>query len=236
MRPGRRLLVVDKPERTQTQILVGTLGTSPHDDDHVPLVVGERRLRRDLHLAPDEGDPLQARLVVRRERAHGHRPAAAVVGPVDLPRRRGRRALPRAVARAPRGLGRATGVTPREVAFIQRYLVRSHAFEIDTATKRLHQALDVELSRLPRGLLLGWIERVRAVTPESASAAVKKPHPPRRSARRGRRHRRQVLDPLRSAIPRPGEVERRALRRRVARLARTRGSPRFARASANLVS
>ena len=40
MRAGRRLLVVDKPERTQTQILVGTLGTSPHDDDHVPLVVG----------------------------------------------------------------------------------------------------------------------------------------------------------------------------------------------------
>ncbi len=39
MRPGRRLLVVDKPERTQTQILVGTLGTSPHDDDHVPLIV-----------------------------------------------------------------------------------------------------------------------------------------------------------------------------------------------------
>ena len=39
MRPGRRLLVVDKPERTQTQILVGTMGTSPHDEDHVPLVV-----------------------------------------------------------------------------------------------------------------------------------------------------------------------------------------------------
>ena len=40
MRAGRRLLVVDKPERTQTQILVGTMGTSAHDDDHVPMVVG----------------------------------------------------------------------------------------------------------------------------------------------------------------------------------------------------
>ena len=35
------------------------------------------------------------------------------------------------------------GVTPREVAFIERFLVRSYAFEIDTAAKRLHQALDV---------------------------------------------------------------------------------------------
>ena len=41
------------------------------------------------------------------------------------------------------------GVTPAELAFIQRYLVRSHAFEVDTAPKRLHQALDVELLGLP---------------------------------------------------------------------------------------
>src|SRR5581483_9797823 len=33
--PGRRLLFVDKPDRTQTQILIGTLGTHPEDDDHV---------------------------------------------------------------------------------------------------------------------------------------------------------------------------------------------------------
>src|SRR5262249_22233598 len=40
VKAGRRLLLVDKPERTQTQILIGGLGTSPHDDDHVPLGVG----------------------------------------------------------------------------------------------------------------------------------------------------------------------------------------------------
>jgi zinc protease len=37
--PGRRLVFVDKPERTQTQILIGGLGTSPHDPDHIPLSV-----------------------------------------------------------------------------------------------------------------------------------------------------------------------------------------------------
>src|SRR4029077_1911686 len=39
LEPGRRVLVIDKPERTQTQILIGTLGTSPHDPDHVALLV-----------------------------------------------------------------------------------------------------------------------------------------------------------------------------------------------------
>ena len=40
----------------------------------------------------------------------------------------------------------AGGVTAREVSFIQRYLVRSHAFDVDTAAKRVHQALDVAVA------------------------------------------------------------------------------------------
>ena len=65
------------------------------------------------------------------------------------------------------------GVTPREVAFIERFLVRSYAFEIDTAAKRLHQALDVELLGLPPDYYTSWTERVRGVTAAGASAAVK---------------------------------------------------------------
>src|SRR5690606_14210509 len=38
--PGRRLVLVDKPERTQTQILIGGLGTHPTDPDHTALLVG----------------------------------------------------------------------------------------------------------------------------------------------------------------------------------------------------
>jgi zinc protease len=57
---------------------------------------------------------------------------------------------------------------------MQRYLVRSHAFDVDTAPKRLHQALDVELLALPPDYFTGWISRVNAVTPEAATAAVKK--------------------------------------------------------------
>ncbi len=155
MRPGRRLLLADKPERTQTQMLVGTLGTAADDDDHVALVVANAVF----------GGTFTSRLMKEiRSKVAG-------------------------------------GVTPREVSFIQRYLVRSHAFDVDTAAKRLHQALDVELLALPPDYFSGWVQRVREVTAEAASLAVK-----------NRIHTEnllsvvvgtasQVLDPLRSALP-----------------------------------
>ena len=64
------------------------------------------------------------------------------------------------------------GVTPAEMDFIKLYLSRSHAFDIDTATKRLHQALDVELLGLPKDYYTGYVEAVKRVTAESANRAV----------------------------------------------------------------
>jgi zinc protease len=205
MRPGRRLLVVDKPERTQTQILVGTLGTSPHDEDHVSLVVGNAvfggtftsRLMKEIRSKRGWSYGASARTGVDRRRQSWVLwtfPAATDAGPclklsIDL--------LDAWVA---------GGVTPREVAFIQRYLVRSHAFEIDTATKRVHQALDGECLSLPADYFSGWLDRVRAVTPEGASAAVKNRIHPDDLLVVVVGTAAQVLDPLRSAIPGLAEV------------------------------
>jgi zinc protease len=93
------------------------------------------------------------------------------------------------------------GVTPREVAFIERYLVRSHAFEIDTAAKRLHQALDVELLALPADYYTKWTEHVRAVTAESAGAAVRARIRPQDVLAVVVGTAAQVLAPLRDAVP-----------------------------------
>jgi len=200
LRPGRRLLVVDKPERTQTQILVATLGTSPHDEDHVPLVVANAvfggtftsRLMREVRSKRGWSYGASARTVIDRHRQAWVMwtfPAAEDAAPclkltVEL------------MEAWVQG-----GVLPREVAFIQRYLIRSHAFDVDTAAKRLHQALDVELLALPADYYGGWVDAVRAVTPEAAGAAV-----------RNRIHTgdllavvvgtaSQVLEPLRAALP-----------------------------------
>ncbi|HEY8091226.1 MAG TPA: pitrilysin family protein [Polyangiaceae bacterium] len=172
MRKGRHLLVVDKPERTQTQILVGTLGTSAHDGDHVPLVVSNAVF----------GGTFTSRLMREVRSKRGWSYGASARTGVD--RRRQSWVMwtfPAAEDAAPcleltLGLLDAwvkDGVTAEEIAFIQQDLVLSHAFDVDTAAKRLHQGLDVELLDLPADYYSGWTEHVKSVTPEAASRAVR---------------------------------------------------------------
>jgi zinc protease len=200
LRAGRRLLVVDKPERTQTQILVGTLGTSPHDDDHVPLVVANAvfggtftsRLMREVRSKRGWSYGASARTVVDRRRQAWVMwtfPAAEDAAPC----------LKLTLALMETWVH--DGVTPREVSFIERYLVRSHAFEVDTAAKRLHQALDIELLALPDDYYAKWTERVRAVSAESASAAVRQRIRPQDVLAVVVGTASQVLAPLRDAMP-----------------------------------
>jgi zinc protease len=205
MKPGRRLLVVDKPERTQTQILVSTLGTSAHDDDHVPLIVGNAvfggtftsRLMKEIRSKRGWSYGASARTGIDRRRQSWVLwtfPAAADATPC----------LKLSLELLDAWV--AGGVTPREVAFIQRYLVRSHAFEVDTATKRLHQGLDGECLALPSDYFSAWLDRVRSVTPEAAAAAVKNRIRPDDLLVVVVGTAAQVLDPLRTAIPNLREV------------------------------
>ena len=169
---GRHLVFVDKPERTQTQILVGGLGTSATDPDHVALTVANAifggtftsRLTREVRGKRGWSYGASSRLGVDRRR-HSFVmwtfPAATDAAPcvaleIDL--------LEKLVA---------GGVTEREVKFIQRYLTRSWAFEIDTAQKRVHHALDVALLGLPADYYSGYVDHIAAVTPDAANAALR---------------------------------------------------------------
>jgi zinc protease len=199
IRPGRHLLLADKPERTQTQILVATLGTSAHDEDHVPLAVANAvfggtftsRLMREVRSKRGWSYGASARTLVDRRRQAWVMwtfPAAEDAAPcmkltLDLME-----------------AWVKDGVTAREVSFIARYLIRSHAFDVDTAAKRLHQALDVELLGLPADYYTSWIEHVRAVTAKSASAAVRSRIDPENMLAVVVGTAAQVLDPLRGAI------------------------------------
>jgi zinc protease len=169
---GRKLVFVDKPERTQTQIILGSLGTWPHDPDHVPFSVAvsifggtfTSRLMREVRTKRGWSYGAYARLAIERRR-HAFSmwtfPAAAdAPGCIELE------------------LGMLAdfvenGVTPREAAFMKKYLVRSHAFDVDTAAKRMHEALDVGLLALPPDYYSAYVDHVAAVTPESANGAIK---------------------------------------------------------------
>jgi zinc protease len=169
---GRRLVIVDKPERTQTQILMGGLGTHPRDADHVPLHVASTIF----------GGTFTSRLMkeIRADRGWSYGAYASL--PID--RRRQAFSLwtfpssddaPACIAHQLGMLERLIeeGITDEELEHAKNYLVRSHAFAIDTAAKRVGLALDEELLDLPEGYYEDYTRRVSSVTRDAVHAAIR---------------------------------------------------------------
>jgi zinc protease len=173
IKPGRRLVFVDKPERTQTQTLIGSLGTWPHDEDHFPLVTATAvlggtftsRMMREIRSKRGWSYGTSARLSIERKRhafTMAAQPGVADCAPcVELELQ----LLDDFVNK---------GITKRELGFIKNYLVRSYAFEVDTASKRLGQASETELLELPADYHTRYVDHVRDVTLESANAAAQR--------------------------------------------------------------
>jgi zinc protease len=173
VRKGRHLVFVDKPERTQTQTLIGSLGTWPHDEDHLPLVTATAilggtftsRMMREIRSKRGWSYGTSARLSIERRRhafTMSAAPGASDCAPciaLEL------ELLESFVER---------GVTKRELSFIKNYLVRSYAFDVDTAPKRLGQAVETDLLELPADYHTRYVDHVRDVTLETANLATKK--------------------------------------------------------------
>ena len=168
---GRRLTLVDKPDRTQTQILIGGLGTHPQDDDHLALHVANTVF----------GGTFTARLTQEVRAKRGWSYGAYSSLPIDRRRQafsmwtfpKGEDAAP-CIELQLKMLHelRTKGLTQRELSWAKKYLVRSHAFALDTASKRVGLLLDSALYGLPEGYYESYTERVKGVTLEAANAAV----------------------------------------------------------------
>ncbi|HVJ20346.1 MAG TPA: pitrilysin family protein [Polyangiaceae bacterium] len=168
---GRRLVIVDKPDRTQTQIIIGGLGSHPSDPDHFPLLLANTAF----------GGTFTARLMqeVRVKRGWSYGAYAS------LPYDRRRQAFsmwtfPKAGDAAEciklelelLAQWRQSGISEGELAWCKDFLVRSHAFAIDTASKRVGLLLDAALYDLPPGYHARYLDAIKAVTLESANRAV----------------------------------------------------------------
>jgi zinc protease len=169
---GRRLVFVDKPERTQTQILMGEVGSHPRDSDHIPLHVATTIF----------GGTFTSRMMraIRSERGWSYGAYARL--PYDAERDAFSMWTFPAAKDAAACIGlqlelldawREKGILPKELSFAQRYLMRSHAFDVDTAQKRVHQKLDVDLFDLPADYHSKYLEHVEAVTLLQANEAIK---------------------------------------------------------------
>jgi zinc protease len=168
---GRHLVFVDKPERTQTQILIGGLGAHPSDEDYFPLLVANTVF----------GGTFTARLTqeVRAKRGWSY----GAYSSLGYDRRRQAFSMwtfPKADDAAPclalelamlSDFWRA-GITLDELDWAKRYLAQSQAFSCDTAAKRLGLELDELTSDLPRGHYARYVSSVRDVTLEQANRAI----------------------------------------------------------------
>ncbi len=171
MKPKRRLVLVDKPERTQTQILIGGLGTQAHDPDHTALLVGNTIF----------GGTFTARMTQEVRSKRGWSYGAYSSLPVDRRRQSFNMwTFPKAEDAGPcialqlemLHVLRERGVTKKELSWAKRYLTRSHAFAVDTPAKRVGLALDSKLYDLPENYYGKYLERIAAVTLEEVNQSL----------------------------------------------------------------
>ena len=172
VRPGRHVVIVDKPERTQTQLYIGTLGLRTRDRDLFPLLVSNTAfggtfsgpLMQEVRAIRGWSYGAYSRLLHAKQRDAWYMstaPAAEYSADcaalqIEL--------LERWVQR---------GITSAQLKFAQRYLINSHCFDRDTPSKRLESRLDVELLDIPRAYVDKYDQLVAKVGRLEANEATR---------------------------------------------------------------
>ncbi len=166
-------LIVDKPERSQTQVYIGHPTLDANHPDFVPLLVahtlfgGTFTAKLSHEIREKRGWSYGAYSYLSTDRHLGTFTIRFYPAIGDtLPAIQLADELFAALVK--------DGVTADEVAFAKSYLVNGHAFAIDTADKRLNELLGAHLQGRPAD----WVERFRAlvdaVTPEQVNAAIRR--------------------------------------------------------------
>jgi zinc protease len=153
-------------------MVVGGLGTHPSDDDHIALLVANTafggtftsRLMQEIRAKRGLSYGTSSRLSVDRQRDSFMMWAAPKASDG---------ALCLSLMLDLLHTVREGGITAEELSFVKKYLIRSHAFEVDTARKRAHRKLDAALFDLPEGYYERQNERIEAVTLDEANAALR---------------------------------------------------------------
>jgi len=170
--PGLRLVLIDKPDRTQTQVFIGTLGVKLAEPDFYPLAVANTIF----------GGTFTARLVnaVRSEKGWSYsaqsrlyadhaRDAWSIYTHPALANARDCVALELDLVRD----FISKGVTAKEVAFARSFLTKSHAFERDTASKRLDPRIEAAVYGLPASFHTDYLSHLAKVDAKTSSTSIR---------------------------------------------------------------
>lgn len=171
-RRGRHVVIVDKPERTQTQLFIGTLGVRTRDPKLFPLIVSNTAfggtfsgpLMQEVRGVRGWSYGAYSRLLHSKQRDAWYMwTAPAAEYSADCARLQVE-LLERWVER---------GIKRAELTFAQRYLINSHCFDRDTPSKRLEAKLDVELLGIPRRYVEDHDRLIDGVTRTAANEATR---------------------------------------------------------------
>lgn len=168
---GIRVLIVDKPERTQSQILIGHLAPAWRDPDYLPLYVATTAF----------GGTFTARLMdeVRSKRGLSYG-ASARVGNGRGVRAFAINVFPSAAQTAETielvlrliSEWAQDGLRPGELEFAQSYLQKNHAFSIQTPEDRLGLSTRLHICNMPLDHVTTFPARVAAVTADQVREAI----------------------------------------------------------------
>lgn len=171
-RRGRHVLIVNKRGRTQNQMIIGGLGSRIGDAHHDALAVGNTifggtfssRLTSAVRGERGWSYGASSRLEVGKQRSpwsmwtHPGVEYSAECAALQL------RLLEQWVER---------GVTAEELTFAKRFLINSHAFDSDTASKRLEGRVEAEVFGVDPNEQRRVPARVRRVSRKKVAEALK---------------------------------------------------------------
>jgi zinc protease len=171
-RPGRHVVLVDKPDRQQTQLFIGTLGARTRDRRLFPLIVSNTAfggtfsspLMQEVRGVRGWSYGAYSRLLHSTQRDAWYMWTAPATEYSAECAKLQLGLLDRWVER---------GVNASQLRFAQRYLINSHCFDHDTPSKRLEARLDVEVLGIPRRYVDAHDALVSGVTREQAVAATR---------------------------------------------------------------
>ncbi len=168
---GRTVLLIDKPERTQTQVIIGHLSIPALHDDYYPMTVGNTLF----------GGMFTSRISreIREKRGWSYG-AYSVFAPSRRTGSFSVRFYPNnehtvpAIALALEMVESlvSEGVSDEEVTFASSYLVNQFPFRIETAPRRLDQEITGRLLGWPEDFLDKYVERIEAVKKSDVDAAI----------------------------------------------------------------
>jgi zinc protease len=170
---GWRIQLVDKPDRQQTQIMIGHATVPAAHPDYLPLA---------LAFAAFGGRGMKATLMdeirTKRGLAYGaymgitpRRGPSAVRGWVFTGAERTVTTL-KLILRLYRQFMKK-GVPAERLRFFQNFLAGTYASDMDAPERRLSARVSAELEGLPEDFVDTYVDRIKAITPEQVAAAIK---------------------------------------------------------------